>query len=612
MRIDEIPPVAISWGRTTVFKTGAWRNVTPHYIKQLPPCRAGCPVGNDVEGWLEAAGNDKWDDAVRLLLQEQPLPSVCGRVCYHPCQTVCNRAEYDSSVSIRAVERFLGDRAYRLGMMPDKRQTPSFSSGKVLIIGSGPSGLATAWLLARLGHRVEVAERADKSGGLLRYGIPDYRLPQNVLDREIRRLSELGITFSNGVEVTVNDDFTSLRREFDALYIAPGASGHRTSGIKNSEGAVIGAIEFLTEVAKGSKPEVGKTIAVIGGGNSAIDAARAALRFGADVVILYRRTRVEMPAFEEEVEAALEEGVKIEFLVNPVAVVDDQISPPACGGGIKGGGASASGGGSQRGRLLRCIHNQLGEPDASGRRRPEPIPGSEFEIQVDTIIDAVGEYPDPSRFSPDKDIQNALISIDKWGKTGVETVWAGGDFSAAEWSVTHAIGAGKRVAIDIDLYLNNADRAGVEGLILSDNNAISVQEYIANSPPTGIRRKPDKLSALPVTAYESRKQVEFEALNLAYHPRASETAIRELAPEVRRSDFSEIVKDWRIRSAAREAKRCFHCGTCDSCGNCHVFCPDGAVKRDPVTGALSFDLEYCKGCGVCEEECPRAAIEMKK
>jgi NADPH-dependent glutamate synthase beta subunit-like oxidoreductase len=615
MRIDEIPPVAISWGRTTVFKTGAWRNVTPHYIKQLPPCRAGCPVGNDVEGWLEAIGNDKWDDAVRLLIQEQPLPSICGRVCYHPCQTACNRAEYDSSVSIRAVERFLGDRASRLGIMPGNRVKKGFSNGRVLVIGSGPSGLAAAWLLARLGHRVEVRERAEKPGGLLRYGIPDYRLPQNVLDCEIARLTDLGIKFKNNTEVLVKDDFAGLKSEFDAVYLAPGASGHRTSGIKNSEGVVVGAIEFLASIAKGetisftppfdSPPAIvgvegSLKVAVIGGGNSAIDAARSALRFGCDVTILYRRTRREMPAFGEEVEAALEECVKIEYLVNPLAVVNTESTPPFNSPPAKQGGMGHSANSTaKQGGLLRCIRNQLGEPDASGRRRPEPIPGSEFEIPIDTIIDAVGEYPDASRFSSDKDIQNTLIKIDKWGKTGIEGVWAGGDFSAAEWSVTHAIGAGKRAALDIDLYLNNSDRANIEGLILSDNNAVSVTDYINNS-------------ALPIISYNNHKQVDFSELNLAYHPIASTTAIRELSPEVRKADFTEIVKDWRISSAVREAKRCFHCGTCDSCGNCHVFCPDGAVTRDPVTGALSFDLEHCKGCGVCEEECPRAAIEMRK
>ncbi|MCF7810019.1 FAD-dependent oxidoreductase [bacterium] len=575
MRIDEIPPVAISWGRTTVFKTGAWRNVTPHYVKTLPPCRAACPVGNDVEGWLEAVGNDKWDDAVKLLIEEQPLPSICGRVCYHPCQSACNRNEYDGTVSIRAVERFLGDRALKLGMMPENRVKKGFSNGRVLIIGSGPSGLAAAWLLARLGYRVEVHERAPKSGGLLRYGIPDYRLPQKVLDRELARLSGLGILFKNNSEVIVKDDFANLRREFDAVYLSPGASGHRNSGIKNSDGVVIGAIELLADISGGNKPDIGKTVAVIGGGNSAIDAARSALRFGCDVTILYRRTRREMPAFEEEVEAALKEGVKIEYLVAPLEVL------------------------SLKGRKLRCIRNQLGEPDASGRRRPEPISGSEFEIPIDVIIDAVGEYPDPARFSSDKDIQNTLIRIDKWGKTGIKGVWAGGDFSAAEWSVTYAIGAGKRAALDIDVHLNNSDRKSIEGLILSDNYAVSVTDYVSNS-------------ALPKTIYDRHKKVEFEELNLAYHPKARATTISELSPEVRKADFTEVVKDWRISSAVREAKRCFHCGTCDSCGNCHIFCPDGAVNRDPKTGALSFDLEHCKGCGICAEECPRTAIEMRK
>ena len=697
MTVEEIPPVAISWGRTTVFKTGSWRNVTPHYTKRLPPCRAGCPVGNNIEGWLEAAGAENWDEAGRLLIEEQPLPSVCGRVCYHPCETSCNRGEFDSAVSIRAVERYLGDRASRLGTMPERRCASGSSNGRVLIVGSGPSGLTTAWLLARLGHDVEIYEKAPLSGGLLRYGIPDYRLPRKVLDQELGRLEKLGILIKNNIELSVNQNLNDLCKLFDAIYLAPGAAGHRSSGIRNSEGMVIGAIEFLAWVAEGDTVgidpplpppaiaggecqslsamaggesqslsamaggkrlvdpvmaggEISKKVAVIGGGNSAIDAARTALRLGAEVTILYRRTRKEMPAYGEEIEAALEEGVGIEYLVSPVEFLQTQDtppfnSPPGNRGGVnfhtpsvlqegsslhppltlqggnsfhtppilqggnsfhttpilQGGNSfhtpPALRGGNQRGGRLRCIRNRLGKPDASGRRRPEPIPGSEFEIPVDMVIDAVGEFPDPAQLTADNDEQNALKSIDAWGRTSIDGVWVGGDFTGSGWTVAHAIGTGKRAAIDIDVKLGNSRVSNPEIFLFGQNNSVSAHDYLTGNVSG---------------RYDSTNKVEVDNLNLAYHPRIARTVSREIKPDVRKRDFSEIVKGLSERLIVREAGRCFHCGTCDSCGNCHIFCPDGAVRRDPLTRELSFDLEHCKGCGVCESECPRAAIEMSK
>ncbi len=604
MTVDEIPPVAISWGRTTVFKTGSWRNVTPHYVRRLPPCRAGCPVGNDVEGWLEAVGNRDWVEAVRLLIDEQPLPSVCGRVCYHPCETACNRGQFDGAVSIRAVERFLGDRAARLGVLPASRTGKGSSSGRILVVGSGPSGLAAAWTLARLGHRVEVMERAQLPGGLLRYGIPAYRLPRDVLDRELARLSRIGVTFRRGTALLVDGCLADLRHDYDAVYLAPGAAGHRSSGISGApDGMVVGAIEFLKNVSDGTPPLpspsleggdvslsnslINKKIVVIGGGNSAIDAARSALRLGADVTILYRRTRAEMPAYEDEVEAALVEGVNVDFLVSPVRIVEN--APPLGSPPVERGGMGKFN--------LQCIRNRLGRPDDSGRRRPEPVSGSEFTVQVDYVVDAVGEYPDPAQLTPDGDEQSALAAVDIWGRTGIDGIWVGGDFSGADRTVAHAIGAGKRSAVAIDMVLNGRFDPSADGLLLGFDRSITVGRYLEGDLTAG---------------YDNPEPVEVSDLNLAYHSHSPRTRLNEASPERRTGDFAEIAQDWRVRSVIREASRCFHCGTCDSCGNCHIFCPDGAVVRDPVTMELSINLDYCKGCGVCASECPRAAIEMWK
>ncbi len=604
MTVEEIPPVAISWGRTTVFKTGSWRNVTPHYVRRLPPCRAGCPVGNDVEGWLEAAGNRNWDEAVRLLIDEQPLPSVCGRVCYHPCETACNRGQFDEAVSIREVERFLGDRAARLGMLPTFGNTKSGSNGRILVVGSGPSGLAAAWVLARLGHSVEVLERAQLPGGLLRYGIPAYRLPRDVLDRELTRLNRLGINFQCNRSLSDNGGLSKIAREYDAIYLAPGAAGHRTSGIEGApDGMVVGAIEFLKRVSENNPPLpppsiegedgslssylINKKIIVIGGGNSAVDAARSALRLGAEVTILYRRTRAEMPAYKDEIEAALAEGVKVEFLVSPLRIINN--NPPF--------NFPNNSQGDMGEFFLQCIRNELGTPDDSGRRRPVPVKGTEFIIPVDYVIDAVGEYPDPAQITPDKDVQSALKAVDIWGRTSIDGIWIGGDFSGTDRTVAHAIGAGKRSAVAIDMELNGGFDAAAEALLFGPDRSIAVQRYVSG-----------EIAA----CYERQESVEFNDLNLAYHHHSPRTKLNEALSEKRTADFAEIVQGLRMRSVVREASRCFHCGTCDSCGNCHIFCPDGAVLRDPVTLELSIDLDYCKGCGVCASECPRAAIEMWK
>ncbi len=568
MTIDEIPPVAISWGRSDVFKTGAWRNVTPHYVKRLPPCRSGCPVGNDIKGWLVAAGKGNWDEAARLLIAEQPLPSICGRVCYHPCETACNRGEFDGSVSIRSVERVLGDKIIEHNLLPEVR---SGNGGNILVIGSGPAGLSAAWMLALLGHSVEIHERADEPGGLLRYGIPAYRLPRNVLSKEINRLEKLGVTIRCGMNPQI-DSIASLKNGFDALFLSPGAAGHRSSGIKGAtQNSVLGAIEFLTQVSAGSAPDIGSKVLVIGGGNSAIDAARTALRIGSDVTILYRRTRSEMPAYHEEVEAALEEGVKIEFLISPVSLETD---------------------GVQR---LRCIHTKLGAPDDSGRRRPEPIVGSEFDLPVDMILDAVGEYPDITQLTTDNSEVEPIIDNDSWGRTELEGVFVGGDFIGGDRTVAHAIGSGKRSGMVIDQYLRGNSSESLDEYLMGQNDAVTADGYINRANP-----------------YDRIKPVQFHNINMAYHPSISQIHETETAPNDRASNFNEIVEGLSYELAINEANRCFHCGECDDCGNCHVFCPDGAVVRDSVTNALSFDLEHCKGCGICEVECPRAAIEMVK
>lgn len=571
LKPGEIPPVAISWGSTEFFKTGAWRNITPRYIRQLPPCRSGCPVGNDVEGWLSAAAESRWEDAVDLLIEEQPLPSVCGRVCYHPCETACNRGKFDAPVSIRAVERYLGDRAYRLKKLPLIPESTR-SSARVLVLGSGPAGLAAAWTLVRLGHSVEIRDTAHQAGGLLRYGIPAYRLPPEILDRELDRVRQLGVNFQLGVSHSRTGRLSDFLNDFDSLFLAPGASGHRSSGIKgDTDGIVIGAIDFLRQTASGKTPSIGDNVVVIGGGNSAVDAARTAVRLGSEVTILYRRTRTEMPAYFEEIEAAIEEGVEFRYLSSPRFL--------SRSGGIK----------------LTCIRNELGKTDDSGRRRPEPVPGSEFDLMSDTIIDAVGEYPDPNLLTSDSQEISGLENRDWWGRTGLNGVWVGGDYIGKERTVAYAIGTGKRAALSIDSYLRGDKEDRLETCRLGENGSLMVGNYVRGITSNG---------------YDIPGTVLFEELNKSYYTHNRRNRAREIAPDARTYNYSEIVTGLKAASVIREAGRCFHCGRCDECGNCHVFCPDGAVVRNPDTRELSFDYEHCKGCGICAAECPRATIDF--
>lgn len=587
--------MAISRATTAAFKTGAWRNVTPRYVRRLPPCRAGCPVGNDVMGWVTAAARGDWPEAARLLAAEQPLPGVCGRVCYRPCESACNRLALDEAVSIRAVERHLGEiiAQWRKPQLEHRRTN---LAARVLVVGSGPAGLAAAWVLARLGYEVELHERSPEAGGLLRYGIPAYRLPREVLNREIERIIAWGVKTRCDARWERSRGVGILAQEYEAIFLSPGAVGHHSSGIVSQTAQkVMEAGEFLSRAAMGKPPDLrgdlreegAPRVVVIGGGNSALDAARTALRLGARAMILYRRTRVEMPAYAEEIEAALEEGVRIDYLVSPSFLLHDSHGYP----------------------VLRCLRNVLGKPDRDGRRRPEPIPGSEFDLAVSFVIDAVGDFPDPIDLTADKDEAQMLRPRDSWGRTGIKNVWVGGDFGGGDRTVAHAIGAGKRAAAAIHRQLSGMDDDPA-GLLLGVEGPLAVQGLLGNGSPPLLPSYFVGGDRYGVAGYDDCRAVAPSQVNLAYFRRAERMRQPALGAAVRVRSFDEVeggVVEAGLRS---EASRCFHCGACDDCGNCHVFCPDGAVVRGPGDGRLAFDLDHCKGCCICAEECPRGAIEM--
>ena len=561
----DMPPMPASLGTTLYNKTGSWRYMRPFYLDKTPPCSHNCPAGEDISLQISLIAQGRFEEALELIRLENPFPGVTGRVCPHPCETECNRAEYGGRVAIHDLERFVAD---HVAPKPPSVQASQRRDAKVAIIGSGPAGLTCAYHLARWGYPVTVFEALPVPGGMMRVGIPDYRLPKDVLEREIAAIEALGVEIKTNMRLGDNLSLDDLG-DYKAIFIAVGLSKSRKLNIPGEEArGVIPGLEFLKRLNLGEEVQVGSRVVVVGGGNTAMDAARSALRLGAKVTVLYRRSRQEMPAIPEEVEEALEEGVDIQFLATPVEILTRD-------GQVVG---------------LRCIRMRLGEPDESGRRRPIPIEGSEFTVQADAVIPAIGQVADLSFLDEQVKVERGRIVIDRAGATTRPGIFAGGDVATPFGTVAHAIGSGKRAAMAIDRYLRG--------------------EELPSFPPF---EESVRFSPRPVES----EIVRFEDLNLAYFEWAErrESAVR--PPEERVKDFDEVALGLDEEQALAEASRCFNCGTCIMCDNCLNFCPDVAISRKNGSGPVSYpfyeiNYDYCKGCGICAEECPRDAISLEE
>ncbi|MEE4294839.1 MAG: 2-oxoacid:acceptor oxidoreductase family protein [Xanthomonadales bacterium] len=405
-------------GAPPVIKTGQWANTQPAWENSTPPCNFICPAGNDVQGFLKALADEEVDRALGILLETTPLPSVCGRVCPGFCMMQCNRSEMEGPVNVRALERYAGDH----GKAAVEKQAPR--PQRVAIIGGGPAGLSGAYQLARLGYGVTIFEAGEELGGLMRTGIPSYRLPREALERDIERVLALGVDTVFNVRVD-RERLAGLTHEYDAVLAATGLQTLTSVdlGVDLGSGAsrVMQGIEFLEQVAEDGMDVSGEKVVVVGGGNTAIDAARSAFRLGAESVrIIYRRTRDEMPAIPEEVDDAIDEGIQIDFLTAPQQISRDAET-----------------------RKLSCQRMELGEPDESGRRRPVALPGSDFEIPCDRVILAIGQRADLSLLPED-----AELSRQQPVENGCDApVYPAGDLLTNEGTVTAAIGCGRDMAL---------------------------------------------------------------------------------------------------------------------------------------------------------------------
>jgi NADPH-dependent glutamate synthase beta subunit-like oxidoreductase len=406
-------------------RAGPVRERRPVYVDLLPTCNAGCPAGENIQSWLSHAQAGRHEEAWRELVQDNPFPAIHGRVCYHPCESVCNRADLDSAVSIHSVERFLGDLALERGWRLDP--PPTRSGKRVLVIGAGPSGLSAAYHLTRLGHEVEIRDAGAESGGMMRYGIPSYRMPREVLDAELARITALGVRIIGEHRV---EDLAAEQQEggFDAVFVAVGAHLSKRVDIPARDAArIVDAVSFLRSVASGERPVVGRRVAVYGGGNTAMDAARVARRLGADeALIVYRRTRAQMPAHVEEAEDAEREGVRINWLRTITA-----FDGPA-------------------------LTVEVMELDESGYPRPT----GRFEtLAADTVILALGQQTDTAflREVPEVEFEpDGTVLVSASLMTGCPGVFAGGDMVPSERTVTVGVGHGKKAARHIDAYLRGA------------------------------------------------------------------------------------------------------------------------------------------------------------
>jgi len=499
------------------------------------PCRTTCPIHVNAQGYIALTSDSKFDEALALIREKNPFPGITGRICHHPCESECKRGELDEPISIDMIKRFLADyetKNNKKTVLPEKLEE---NGKKIAIVGSGPAGLLCAYDLALLGYKVKIFEELPVAGGMLSVGIPEYRLPRDVIKREIGILEELGVEIKLNTKIGKDIPLDNLIKDYDATFLAIGAHISKKLKVEGEDlGGVFGATEFLRQVNLGKKVKVGKNVTVIGGGNAAIDAARTVLRLGSkNVTIVYRRSIKEMPANPEEIEGALEEGIKIEFLTNPKRIMGKD-------GKITG---------------IECYRMKLGKPDESGRRRPIAIEGSEFTINTDMLIPSISQEPELDVLGMEELIHKKWRAIDAdvlTLETPVKGVFAGGDAVTGPKTYIEAMAAGRKAAISIDRYLNEKDLK------------------------KGRERE---------GSYESDIQVDLEGIpySTRKHPLKIDISIR-------KASFKEVVLGFDEKTVIEEAKRCLNCAGCSECMECIKACEPEAILHDMLLEKKSVNV----------------------
>ena len=537
---------------------GSMSALRPHPAKKVSPCASACLAGTDVRGVISfLAQRDKLglsveqacERAWRLLVETNPFPATIGRICPHRCEKDCSRYSKDGGVAVGAIERFIGDFALERGLKLPGCEDPSPHHDKIAIIGAGPAGLSCAYQLVRRGYAPTIFEGMPEPGGMLRYGIPPYRLPAQVLKGEIQRILDMGVELCKSTMIGRDVSLDDLHRDYKRVFIAPGAGASRSFEIRGSVGpGVYQAIGFLRDVGRGQTPPLGKNVVILGGGNTAVDVARVCVRLlGKDSAITLIRRRNEL--VDTEIEDTIAEGVRVELRTTLNEVIRDAA-----------------------GNVQRVVAQRvnLGENDERGYRKMLPIPGDTFELAADSVVLALGQKPDIKSLAPGSDLN---LDADSSGKTRTEGIWRGGDAVAPSFAAV-VIGQGRQVALSIDAELRGTP------------------------PPEPTKLPPVQSTRIKFDCFDASER-------LGRHVSAPETRVADMHCEV---DLGHSAAE-----VLKEAARCLSCGNCSGCERCWMFCTPGCMKRLPDKSPgqyFSIELQKCDGCRKCVDECPCGFLEM--
>jgi len=556
---------------TEINKTGTWRFVRPKYHEKTAPCSAACPAGEDIARIEMLSNQGRYQDAVETILLENPFPAVCGRVCFHPCETACNRAGFDDPVAIHALERFLGDIAMKDDLTLKLKKFPV--NGKTVgIVGAGPSGLAAGYFLSQLGYSCDIYEARSEPGGILRWGIPRYRLPDDVVTSEIERSKKTGVKIICNTPMTQNF-LQDVKDRYHAIFIG---CGHGRSLKMNIPGETMAfdGLEFLSRLREGQAVPSNGTAAVIGGGNTAIDVARSLVRLGWTTTLVYRRRKQDMPAFKDEVEMADKEGIRIIDLYSPLEINEDN------------------------GEYVLSLQRMKTSSMETDRGQARVIPDGQMthHLRVQKIIVAIGAEPSsPWQLPSPKNVDTLYLSHCTFTDSEPPLLF-GGDLTNTVKSVADAVASGKQAAMALDIFFKQRKHAITDRL----NSCL-----VGNGP------------ALSMECYAGGKRsarhshiVSHEDINFDYFSQTFRVESKPIVIDKRMNSFDEIEATFTINQAMEETRRCFNCGICNACDNCRIFCPEIAVI---LKGSeRKINLDYCKGCGICVFECPRSAMDLEE